>query len=220
MIFRDHFPRVGIRSLVWMLQDSSWHLLTRSRNPLLPATFRPWCLTETFCLTNSIAPKIASVLAMTRPSLITRQWVFEEIDPRPLFPPSTAQIKHLPTPTAIPAHPNCLSLPNTSFAHAQRAVALHHSSPAWMHSQTYLVIHDEEMRVQEQKLQHVPEGLGQTGIECAPEGTHSLSLIFQVYQIMPDIPLCAISSFAPCPRAGFWSLLRTIIYPILDFEKD
>lgn len=71
-----------------------------------------------------------------------------------------------------------------------------------MHSQTYLVIHDEEMRVQEQKLQHVPEGLGQTGVGCAPESTHSLSLIFQVYQIMHDFPLCAISSFAPCPRAS------------------
>lgn len=184
-----------------MLEDSSWELPTCGRSPLLPAAFRPWCLTDTFCLTNSIAPEIASVLAMTLPSLLTRQRV--RGDRRPPLPPSAAQTKHLPTPTALPTHPHHLPLPDTSFACAQRPVALHHHSPAWMHSQTYPVIHDEEMRVQEQELQCVLEGLGQTGMGCAPGRTHSLSLIFQVCQIMPEFPFCAISSFAPCPHAIF-----------------
>lgn len=57
--------------------------------------------------------------------------------------------------------------------------------------------------MQEQELQCVLEGLGQTGMGCAPGRTHSLSLIFQVCQIMPEFPFCAISSFAPCPHAIF-----------------
>lgn len=55
---------------------------------------------------------------------------------------------------------------------------------------------DEGMQVQEQELQHVLEGLGQTGIGCAPKCTDSLSLIFQVYQIMGHAYNCA-SAWAP-----------------------
>jgi len=104
-------------------------------------------------------------------------------DPRSPLPPLAAQIKHLPTPTALRTQPHCLHLPNTTFVCVQRPVALHHHSPAWMHSQTYPVICNKEMRVQEQELQRVPEGVGQTELGCAPRGTHSLSLIFQVFQI-------------------------------------
>lgn len=50
--------------------------------------------------------------------------------------------------------------------------------------------------MQQQELQHVLEGLGQTGIGCAPKCTDSLSLIFQVYQIVGHAYNCA-SAWAP-----------------------
>lgn len=65
------------------------------QKPSPPAAFRPWCLTETFCLTNSINPEIASVLAMTHPSLITRQQVIEEI-------PDLCSLPQLPRSSTFP----------------------------------------------------------------------------------------------------------------------
>lgn len=140
-------------------------------------------------------PEIASVLAITQPSLITRQWVIKELL-RPPVRPSAAQTKQFPIPTALPAHTCCLPLPRASFACAQSPVALHHHSPAQIHSPSCLVTHNEGIQVQEQELQHVMEGLGQTGIGCAPKCTDNLSQIFRVYQIMGHAYNCA-SAWAP-----------------------
>lgn len=125
-------------------------------------------------------PEIASVLAVTHPSLITRQWVIKgllDLQSLPQLPRSVSHSLHTLAAFLFPALKGLwLCIITLQLGHTPTR--------------------DEGMQVQERELQHVLEGLGQAGIGCAPKCTDSLSLIFQVYQIMGHAYNCA-SAWAP-----------------------
>lgn len=60
-----------------------------------------------------------------------------------------------------------------------------------MRARSYLVIHDEEMRVREQELQHVPRGLRQTRVGRV---TAAILSLIPIFHVMPDFPLCVVST--------------------------